>query len=688
MEKLRKTSFAVTITAICVTFIVCITVALFSVLVINLRSILNRQIETNVRDNIGHVRDAVVAQFEAWSELVRLAAVGIAPLMGAEPVDQAGLRGFMQRVLATQSVIQTMYCSNNRVWNQPGGYAVYNDGTVPAPDWDNTKRSWFTGAKAHPGQTAYAAPFIAASSGQLITSVSINVYDESGQDLGVISGNVSIGFLEDMLQKNHSLPEQQIYFLNKQGLFITHSNRTAVLQKDFFTEAGLERYRNSVLSSSLFSNMDKEVFIYSVVIPEVDWILVSTIPASVVFVESDQLLFILILISVFLLLVSAVLISIIITRNTVRPLKEIVTEANALANMHFDIKIDATRQDEIGDIQRALYTIRDNLQKDLGDINNRHLGQKNISQNLNISIRESSDGLSVINRTMDSVQHKANVQMDSVLQASASVEEIVKHIHSLENVVTTQISNLSASSTSIEQLVADIDSVRSVVGQAYATTGNLSKASDAGRKMLVQLTEELGRIAEQSAFLEETNATLVNIAAQTNILAMNAAIEAAHAGEAGRGFAVVAGQIRKLAESSDKESTSISNEIKKMRNGIAKIRDVSVETVNTMNGMFAEVTDMQGSFEQVNGAVEAQSVNGTQVLEALTVLKETTEQVRTGSDNIQQESGVILKIVEGLQAISKEVNESVLDVQQTSKSIATSLEVAEKIAEGRYLMAP
>jgi methyl-accepting chemotaxis protein len=107
-----------------------------------------------------------------------------------------------------------------------------------------------------------------------------------------------------------------------------------------------------------------------------------------------------------------------------------------------------------------------------------------------------------------------------------------------------------------------------------------------------------------------------------------------------------------------------------------------------MNGMFAEVTDIQGAFNRINGAVEAQTDNGAQVLEAVTVLNETTEQVRAGSDNIQQESGVILKIVEDLQVISAEVNGSVLDVQQTSQSIAVSLGVAEKIAEGRYLMRP
>jgi methyl-accepting chemotaxis protein len=227
-----------------------------------------------------------------------------------------------------------------------------------------------------------------------------------------------------------------------------------------------------------------------------------------------------------------------------------------------------------------------------------------------------------------------------------------------------------------------------VVQEAHETTGNLSKSSDAGRKMLNNLTEELTRIADQSAFLEKANAALVNIAAQTNIPAMNAAIEAAHAGVAGKGFAVVAGEVRSLAELSNKESASISAEIKNMRNGIEKMRQVSAGTVDTLGSMFTEVTDMQSSLNSVNAAVEAQASNGSQVLKALTSLRETTDQVRTGSDEIQKESDAIHNVVENLKTISKDVNDSILDVQKASKRIANSLEIAQKIAEGHYLIPP
>ncbi|MDR1903434.1 MAG: methyl-accepting chemotaxis protein [Treponema sp.] len=377
-----------------------------------------------------------------------------------------------------------------------------------------------------------------------------------------------------------------------------------------------------------------------------------------------------------------------VSRSLLLPIREMVGVGSALANMNFDVNIPVKRQDEIGDMQRALNTIREELKKTLADINNEHQGQKNISSNLGLSIQESSGGLGVITRSMDTVQNKADVQMKSVMQTSESVEGIINHIHSLDEAVETQGRNIDQSSESIEQMVKDIDSVRQVVSRAQETTSRLSGASGAGQAMLKNLAEELARITEQSAFLEEANAALVNIAAQTGILAMNAAIEAAHAGEAGKGFAVVAGEVRKLAESSNKESASISQEIKRMRDGIERIHQVSAETVDTMGDMFREVTDMRSSFDSVNSAVEAQASNGARILTALTALRDTAAQVKIGSGEIERESGSIHDIVERLKNISGEVNESVLDVQKACNGIAASLNAAQKIAEGRYLTAP
>ncbi|MDR1626716.1 MAG: methyl-accepting chemotaxis protein [Spirochaetia bacterium] len=517
---------------------------------------------------------------------------------------------------------------------------------------------------------------------------------------GVLIGRRDGAVLSDMTRQIGMGETGYVYMINAKGTVICHPNTDLVYNQFNPGESvtgdpslrSLASFFEGVLHNSNkvaeYTFGGKSLISASTKVPGTDWFLIGTVEKDEFFREIDQMLIKTLLFAVAAAVIAVFVLITVLSFSLIRPIKAIVSAAISLANLEFDIAIPQKRKDEIGDVQRAFHTIRDELKKTITDINNEHQGQKNVSGNLHISIRNSSDGLGVITRNMESVQNKTDVQMDSVVHTAESVEGIITHIRSLENAVDVQAQTISRSSESIEHTVNDIDSVRAIVRQAHASTENLNASSETGRTMLNNLTEELTRIAEQSAFLEKANAALLKIASQTNILAMNAAIEAAHAGEAGRGFAVVSGEVRNLAELSNKESASISSEIKNMRAGIEKMQKVSADTVKTLGSMFTEINDMRTAFNTVNTAVDAQAANGAQVLDALASLRETTEQVRTGSDEIQKESDSIHNVIENLKNISKDVSESIIDVQKASKEIAESLNVAQKIAEGHYLVPP
>jgi methyl-accepting chemotaxis protein len=246
-------------------------------------------------------------------------------------------------------------------------------------------------------------------------------------------------------------------------------------------------------------------------------------------------------------------------------------------------------------------------------------------------------------------------QSASVTETNATMEQITINIDRLNDQVEKQSASVSKSSSAIEEMIANIHSVTNTLVKNSDNVQELIGASDVGRMGLQEVATDIQVIARDSEGLLEINAVMENIASQTNLLSMNAAIEAAHAGEAGKGFAVVADEIRKLAENSGEQSKTISTVLKKIKDSIDKITRSTDSVMNKFEAIDSGVKTVSMQEENIRAAMEEQSVGSQQILEVIGQLSEITRMVKNGSDSMLEGSKEVIAEGKNLETATQEI---------------------------------
>jgi methyl-accepting chemotaxis protein len=204
-------------------------------------------------------------------------------------------------------------------------------------------------------------------------------------------------------------------------------------------------------------------------------------------------------------------------------------------------------------------------------------------------------------------------------------------------------------------MLANIQSVTQTLVKNGENVSELTGASEVGRNGLQGVASDIQEIARESEGLLEINSVMENIASQTNLLSMNAAIEAAHAGDSGKGFAVVADEIRKLAASSSEQSKTISAVLKKIKTSIDKITSSTDNVLKKFAAIDTSVRTVAQQEENIRNAMEEQGQGSKQILEAIHHVNEITRQVESGASEMLEGSAEVIKESKNLEHATHEI---------------------------------
>jgi len=336
-------------------------------------------------------------------------------------------------------------------------------------------------------------------------------------------------------------------------------------------------------------------------------------------------------------------------------------------------RISICSVDELGTIAGMVNDFCEHLGGGIGTIKYKINGLNHTSFELSVNMDKTSTAVQQISSNLDNMENLMVRQESGAEEAGKAVGVIKENIESLRKMIEEQTESVNRSSSAIEEMTANIHSVTQTLVENSKNVGELTEASENGKTGLQLVAQEIQEIARDSEGLLEINSLMNNIASQTNLLSMNAAIEAAHAGEAGRGFAVVADEIRKLAESSGQQSKTTAAMLKKIKASIDNITKSADNVLARFGAIDSSVKTVSEHEQNILNAMEEQETGGKQILESISRLRDITSSVKKGSLNMAESGNTLVKETDAFIKTSQEAAEGMNEILKGINQINVSV---------------